>query len=310
MTYFLRGALLWVAAFFLIYVTLSIGVAGAWRFLSRRTTAWNASFLYGLRALPLAAAVALVVFLVVPSFLFLEPYQTGERIGVLGLGLACGGIVVLGFGSLSALWALRKTDQFLASYPEKRLRQLHKSQLVEIATATPMLLVAGICRPKLLISEQAVQLLDEGETQVAIRHELAHVSFHDNFKKLTLRAAKFPFLSGLEQRWMHAAEVAADDAAVTDESGALDLASALLKIAAQTSAGQIPELATSLVPDRDRDEALRARIERLMAWQPRPASSRRRQPSALFILSGLILLAVCYGPLLRHVHELSELFIR
>jgi beta-lactamase regulating signal transducer with metallopeptidase domain len=173
-----------------------------------------------------------------------------------------------------------------------------------------MLLVAGICRPKLLISEQAVRLLDEGETQVAIRHELAHVSFHDNFKKLTLRAAKFPFLSGLEQSWMHAAEVAADDAAVTDESSALDLASALLKIAAQTSVGQMPDLATSLVPDRGRDEALRARIERLMAWQSRPASSRRRQPSALFISSGLVLLAVCYGPLLRHVHELSELFIR
>jgi hypothetical protein len=46
MTYLLRGTLLWLGAFFLIYVTLSIGVAGAWLFLRNRAALWDASSLY------------------------------------------------------------------------------------------------------------------------------------------------------------------------------------------------------------------------------------------------------------------------
>jgi BlaR1 peptidase M56 len=310
MTYLLRGALQWFGAFFLIYVALTICVAGAWQFMSKKAAAWDASFLYGLRVLPVTAAALLVVFLVVPSFLRLEQYQTDEKVGYLGLGFAFGGIVAVGFGAISALLALWKTSRFLALCPGTRSWPLDKSgaRVVEIATAKPMLLVTGVYRPKLLISEQAVQLLDEAEMRAAIRHELAHVSFHDNFKKLVLRAIKFPFLSGLEQRWMHAAELAADDAAATDESSAIDLASALLKVAIRTSATEMPVLATSLLPDTE--QTLRARVERLIAWKPRPLSASRSHRSALFILAAFGILAVSYGPLLKHVHKLSELLIR
>ena len=310
MTYLLRGALLWLGAFFLIYVTLSIGVAGAWQFLRNRTATWDASSLYGLRALPLTAAAVLVIFLVIPSFLRLEQYQAEETIGCLGLGLAFGGIVVVGFGAISALLAWSKARRFLASCPETRRWQLDNSgaSVVEIATANPMLLVAGIYRPKVLISEQAVRLLDPCEMQAAIRHELAHARSHDNFKKLAFQVSRFPFLSGLERSWMQAAELAADDAAVTDESSAVDLASALLKVATRTSARGMPALATSLLPHTE--QALRTRIERLITWQHRPASAPRRQLWALFILTGLGMLAVSYGPLLRQVHELGELLVR
>jgi hypothetical protein len=106
---------------------------------------------------------------------------------------------------------------------------------------------------------------------------------------------------------MHAAEFAADDAAATDESSAMDLASALLKVATQASARQMPELAASLLPDTD--HTLRARIERLMAWQPRPACARSHR-STLFIVATFGIFAVSLGPLLRHVHELSEFLIR
>ena len=309
MTYLLRGALLWFGAFFLIYVTLSIGVAGTWQFWRKRSATWDASFLYALRVLPLTVAAVLVVFLVIPSFLRLEQYQTGETVGLPGLGLAFGGMIVVGFGAISALLALWKTSRFLATCPETRSWRLDNSGalLVEIASAKPMLLVTGISRTRLLISEEAVKLLDEGEMRAAIRHEQAHARFHDNLKKLVLRAVKFPFLSGLEQRWMHAAEFAADDAAATDESSAMDLASALLKVATQASARQMPELATSLLPGTD--HTLRARIERLMAWQPRPARARSHR-STLFIVATFGIFAVSLGPLLRHVHELSEFLIR
>jgi Zn-dependent protease with chaperone function len=309
MSYLLRGALLWLGAFFLIYITLSIGVAGAWQFLRNRAATWDASSLYGLRALPLTAAAVFVIFLVIPSFLRLEQYQAEETVGCLGLGLAFGGIGIVGFGAISALLALWRVHRFLASCPETRTWQLDNSGAsgIEIATANPMLLVAGIYRSKVLISEQAVRLLDPCEMRAAVRHELAHASSHDNFKKLMFQVSRFPFLSGLERSWMQAAELAADDAAVTDESSAVDLASALLKVASRTSAREMPELATSLLPHTEQE--LRTRIERLVTWH-RPASAPRRQLLALFILTGLGTLAVSYLPLLRQVHELSEFLIR
>jgi hypothetical protein len=309
MTYFLRGALLSSGAFFLIYVMLSIAVAAAWRLIGNRAAELGASLLYGLRAFPLAAAVVLAIFFVIPSFLYLEPYRTSETVGFSGLVLASGGIVVVGFGVVSALFASWKTARFVASCPRIRLVPHGESgaSAVEVVAARPMLLVAGIHRPKLLISEPAVRLLDDGEMKVAIRHELAHVSFHDNFKKLVLRAARFPFLAGLERSGRQAAEIAADDVAATDESSAVDLASASLKVASQTSApAQVPDLAMSL----DTEHALHVRIERLLEWQPRADSPPRSGLSALFIFCGLASLAVSYGPLLRYVHEMSELLIR
>jgi Zn-dependent protease with chaperone function len=310
MTYFLRGAFLWLGTFFLIYLTLSLGLAGAWQFLSKRGATWNASCLYALRAFPLVAAMILVFFFAIPSFLRLEPYGANETIGYLGLGLAFGGTAVVAFGAISALLALWNTSRFLAAYPQKRLRHSYKSGawVVEIVTAKPMLLVAGIYRPKVLVSQEAVRLLDEAEMRAGIRHEQAHARFHDNLKKLVLRAAQFPLLSALEQSWMHAAELAADDAAATDESSALDLASALLKVANRSSASHMPELATSLLPDTQ--DALRVRVERLMAWQPRPASAPRTRLLAPCLLAALGLLAIGYVPLLRLIHELSELLTR
>jgi Zn-dependent protease with chaperone function len=308
MSYFLLGALLSSGAFFLIYLTLSLGVVVAWRFIRNRGTGLGASFLYGLRLLPLTMAVAFIVFLVMPSFLYLEPYQTAETVSMHGLALACGGVAVVGFGLTSALSSYRKAARFVASCQGIRPVDLARSSnaTVAVAGANPMVLVTGVYRPRLLISEQAVHLLDAGEMQAAIQHELAHVNFRDNLKKLVLRLCRFPFLAGLERRWMQAAELAADDAAATDESAAVDLASALVKLACHSSPAQLPELAMSLISDVD--TALRLRVERLLGWQP-----RRKDKSQVFVTSVCItglLMVISYIPLLHHIHDLTEMFVR
>jgi hypothetical protein len=268
----------------------------------------TASLLFGLRALPLGAATFLAAFLVVPSFLYLEPYRTSEVIGITGLTLAGGGFLTLGFGAVSVLSASWKTARFITRCPRTAPVEVNGSEnfAVGIARTTPVLFVAGIYQPKLLISEGATRLLEPAEMQAAIRHELAHVVFRDNLKKLTLCFAKFPFLAGLDRNWMQAAEVAADDAAALNESAAVDLASALLKVAPQSNAARLPELVMSLVPNHDK--ALRTRVERLLAWHPREPRSRRL-PVGVF-LCALALLTATYLPLLQHVHELSELLVR
>ena len=311
MSYLLRGALLSSAAFFLAYVFLSLGVAGAWPLLRRRAAAWSASLLYGLRALPPAGALLFVAGFVVPAFLCLEPQGTDERFGIPGIALASAGLLMVAWGTVSALLASWQTARFVASCPKTGLRRLEGSAgacAVEVVSAKPLFVVAGIHRPKLLISQQAVRLLDENEMRVAVRHELAHAHFRDNLKKLALRAARFPFLSGLERSWMQAAELEADDAAAVDACGALDLASALLKIAGASSPAPLPHLAMSLVPGTQ--PALQARVQRLLAWQPRLPSPPRRGRALLFFFFAVLALTAGYAPLLRHVHELGELLVR
>lgn len=268
--------------------------------------------MYALRALPLAAALFFVAALVLPAFFYLEPHDPGETLGVSGLVLACGGMVVVVGGALSALFASWQTARFVASCPKSGTRQGVGDAgacPVEVVAAKPMLLVAGVRRPRLLISEQAVRLLDEREMRAAVRHELAHLDFHDNLKKLVLRAARFPFLAGLERSWMQAAELAADDAAATDESAALDLASALLKVASRSSPAPVPLLAMGL--GAGSESALQTRVQRLLAWQPRrsvPSPARRRAFFLCFF--AVAALATAYAPLLHHVHELCELLVR
>ena len=231
MTYFLRGTTFSAAVFCLIYLLLSIAVPVVWSIIRSRRQSWSALLLFALRMLPLSAASLFVAALVVPSFVFLEPYRTGESVGVLGFLLALGGLVILVSGVVSSLIAWRRTACFVTAHStgdELRVKGLDTPGR-GIKASMPMVLVAGIHRPKLLISEGATGLLEPGELDVAIQHELAHVVAHDNLKKLMIHSVKFPLMQQLERDWLEATEYAADDAAATSESAAVDLASALLK---------------------------------------------------------------------------------
>ena len=309
MNYFLRGALLFLGAFFLLYAALSIAVVCWWNISSKRVAARCATFLYAIRVLPLVGAVGVVMLFIVPSFLLLEPYRTDETIAIWGGALACGGIAVIAFGVFSVVSAWWNTHRFVASCSGIGRVQLRSGASAVLITAPgPIFLVAGIFRPTLLISTHANALLNEREMQVAIRHELAHVSFRDNLRRLVLGFCRFPLLAGLERRWMQAAELAADDAAATDEASALDLASTLLKMASRSCAAPIPEAAMSLLSEGD--NALQARVDRLLAWHPGTKRGSRRFVFAAAAVSGIVLLAMDYGPLLGHVHKLTELFVR
>jgi hypothetical protein len=307
-TYFVRGAVVSLAMFFLVYTALSILVAFGWRRIRNQKRSISANFLYGLRIFPLVSAVAAAALLIVPSFLYLEPFRNDERVDIPALALAGGGIVVVVLGLFSAFWAWWQTLRFAASCDrDQPFRFESLISAVEISAPGPVILVAGIRRPMLFISRQARELLDHREMQMAIQHEMAHVRFRDNLKKLMLRLCRFPFLGELERSWARAVELAADDAAAGDESSALDLASALLKIAAGPQFTQMPGVAMGLVATSD--GVLQERIERLLAWQPRAGRQAQFHPGpATFVI--LAVLIAAYVPVLGQVHALTELLVR
>ena len=306
MSYTLRGTVLVLSAFCALYLALSLTVAALWNLGLQRKARLNAAALFGLRMLPLVAAVAAVVAMIVPSFLLWEPARSAERIGAAGMGLAAAALGIISFGAVSIFLSWRKTSNFLSACRAGSQRDGASHALLQIEAAGPLLCVAGIRRPQLVISNTASELLNQSELRVAILHELAHVRFRDNWKKLALGFCRFPLLSGLERRWLQAAEVAADDAAASDQQSALELASALLKMARARAHVALPALAMSLVPEPD--AALRARVERLLSWQPQ-AQERPRWRGLAVCLAALLLVVAC-TPALHYIHEFTELLVR
>src|ERR1019366_7771099 len=136
--------------------------------------------------------------------------------------------------------------------------------VLRVSGTAPPLTAAGILRPRVWLSEAAESVLTERELQSALRHEVVHVRRRDNLRKLLLRLVTFPGMAQLESAWREAAEMAADDAAVSSASEALDLAAAVIKLSRLAPFGPPAELTTALV--HSPAESVNARVERLIGW--------------------------------------------
>jgi len=309
--YFIRGGVIALGVFFLVYVVLSLLVGVGWRALRRDRRRVSSATAYGFRTLPLVAALVVVALFTIPSFLRFEPRWDDEPIGIAALALASAGAAILVFGIVKALLAWIQTSRSVSSWvADSRTLNLEATvPAFQTPESAPLLAVAGLCRPKLLVSGCARRLLDPGELDVAIRHELAHVRSRDNLKKLLLRACAFPFLDALDRAWLEAAEINADDEAVRDERSALDLASALLKVSRLAPRVRGPELAMDLVSGAP--GAVTARVERLLSWTPQVRPQRRLIPIGVpAALVAAVTAGLAYMWVLARVHQFTEFLVR
>ena len=310
--YLIRGAVVALSAFCLLWLALSATVISGWKMLGgRRRLFTNSAALYGARVFPLFGALVVVALFVVPSYLYLEPRAGDEALGVLAIALASGGAIILASGFVSGLWAWWQASRLISacvagSVP---LDIAAGVSAFQISGAGPALAVAGIRQPKLLVSSHANSLLNADEMRVAIRHELSHIDHRDNFKKLMLRFCICPFLAPLERAWLQATEIAADDDAAYDERSALDLASALIKISRMSRRSPMPVLVTSLVAEPEGFVA--TRVDRLLTWRPRelplPSRFRMRVPVAVITIACV---ALTYVSVLVRMHQLTEILVR
>lgn len=322
--YLMRLVCLCFASFFVLNVAagllVSISSKSAIRLAESKTPRVAARLLLVLRLLPFVIAVLFVVGLCVPSYLWLEPSATSERVG-----LIC---AILGFLAVatSLISVVRTAKALLASRRHNRLCRLtgsetrlpgESSPVVLVENEAPLLAMSGLLRPRLLISRGVLRSLSAEELEAALRHEHAHRTSRDNLKRLLILLAPdiFPFvrpLRSLEHTWSRFAEWAADDqAAAGDSSRAVSLAAALIQVARMGSGPSLPFLSTSLLAcDRD----LSARVDRLLhitpiapaqTWQPRPLLR-----SAGLLLAGCLVAFLLAPPTLSRVHEFLELLLR
>jgi len=294
MSYLLRGTVLASAMFFVIYCGTSLVVACAWRIMRARSDFRRASSLFILRLLPLLAALAYVSALFAPAFFYFEPRHAEEHVGVVGVVLAMSGVVIMLWGIGAGVRAVVQARSFAAA-----------SKNILARSSEPLLLVTGAIRPQIVVSPATSEILTPGEMHAALRHETAHIEARDNLKKLLLRCVRFPWLDDLDRKWMRTAEFEADDAAATDAGTALELASALVKIARCSGSTRIPHLALSLAPHRHSE--LEMRMVRLLNWKPQPQIKKLSLRTAMLLAAAI---AAVYVPLAQQVHEVAELLTR
>jgi len=322
--YWLRLLFLSLASFFLVnaFVGLAARLASrtAIRLGEKLRPRAAARLLLALRFLGPALGMAFVLGLCVPSYLRFEPHAESEQIGLLCLALG-----ICGAGGW--IGALARTGSSIAA--SLRLKRLwkRKGQMaalpggesggVVVEKNGPLLALAGVFRPRLIVSRGLLRSLSNEQLAVALQHENAHRASRDNLKRLALLLAPdvLPFSKAfalLEREWAKFSEWAADDDAVRgDSERALLLAGALVRVARMGAGPRLSYLHTSLLGGH---QDLSARVDRLLHLSSLPGvatSSSWRRALASGLCLGAFAAAVAIGPAaLSSVHRILEIFLR
>jgi len=326
--YELLGICLVLASLLTINALASVAAAACWRFIERplqtRSARTRAEFLFAMRVGPPALAFISVALFLVPSYVVYEPYATVE---VVSKKLATLTILSV-MGGTFALWrALRSW------FATRSLRKEWLSHAVQItlggtsvptfrfANSFPIIAVVGTVRPRLFIAEHVLETLSKEELTAAIAHECGHLSAYDNLKRSLLRACRdalmiVPCGRSLDRAWAEAAECAADEhAAQQNAATALNLASALVKIAKMIPVGaraSVPMAAFLVGVEETR--GVKARVRRLLEIAsnscrhsvPNPAIARILPATSLGFLLTLAVAVASNQQVLVTVHSMVE----
>ena len=322
--YTLRLLCLCGASFFMIHAALAVAAqlsAGtAMRVAERLKPSSAARLLFGLRMLPFTLTLLAVLAFCIPSYLWLEPEATGEKVGLVCFLAALLGVAIWTLAIVRVVHAVRSTARYLHRC-ERHGKQIEMpgetTPALLLKDRSPVLAVAGVVHPRLVISRRVMRGLTAEQIDVALRHERAHRASGDNLKRFLILLAPdvLPFLRGfvtLEQRWAKAIEWAADDqASAGDPRRALSLADALVKVAKMGSKPQLSYLSSSLMAD---DHDLSERVDRLLRPQPiaeKPAKQLIPLISGAGALMGASLMIVVLWPAsLSMVHQALEQLVR
>lgn len=305
----LRGVVVNWAFFGVCYCALSLLEVILWRavkLLRRHTVFQSPRSLFVLRMFPLAAAVFLTMIFAAPAFFL---FEGGMDEDLRTLIFSVGTVLLMAAGCIRIAAAQFGAAHMLAKWSTES-RSLDSNPLASILPAkhcAPPLLLCGIRDPKVLISESATAVLSPEELGVAIRHEVSHLRFRDNLKKLILHGVSFPGMGDLERAWQESAEFAADEAAVSNSDDALNLAAALIKMCRLAPLQEPPAFTTGLV---ELTALVEVRVHRLLAWNGAPLQAKRiRWPWFLVAIPAVGYGIFTYSHTLVLTHRFTEWLI-
>lgn len=326
--YELLGICLMLSALFTLNALMSVGVSAVSHLcaplLRKASAGLRAEILFTLRISAPAIAIIAVAAVFIPSFLTHEPYTTGEVVGeklaVLAL-ISAAGVTLALYRALRSWMATRSLlNDWLKGGEQIQLAPL-STPTFRIRHSFPIIAVVGTHRPRLFIAERVLQSLTDEELNAAIAHECGHLNARDNFKRTLLRGCRdllmlIPCGRSLDRAWAEAAECAADEhAAKQSPKTALDLASALVKIAKMIPAGGHPAipLAVFLVGGEE-SRGVKGRVRRLLDLASSDCQKRSCYSHLISTLPAVAILSLLvigitvasHSPVLVNAHHLTE----
>ncbi|HVR27511.1 MAG TPA: M56 family metallopeptidase [Candidatus Polarisedimenticolia bacterium] len=309
----LRGIAVSLTFFVVLYCLLSLMVGLGWRslkLLHKKSERSLANLLFGLRILPVAASALITLGLVVPSFQLLEPRSIEEDMGLMPIVLGLCTLLLITFGVFRVVTAQTRASRVVALWMNGASLHIVETDVVTFHSRpdVPPLTLVGVCKPRVLVSESTISLLSREELRIALKHEVAHLRSCDNLKKLVFRFFSFPGMAKLESAWSQAAELAADDAAVSNAKEAVDLAAALVKVSRLVLVESAPACTVGFLTGTIRD-----RVARLVTWDE-VIRSKEVQSHRWYAIApaGAALLCVfaTYVPALTVTHQITEWIVR
>ena len=285
--YFILGLSIVLATLLVLNNLASLLALLLWRVFAGRISRWSASSsaqtLFLLRTVPVALGIGCVLFLFAPAYLRNEPRVGHEdvslKLAVLAAFSAISIAFALGRGIASWRATARLTADWLRSAEPVRIPNLSIPSY-QIEHGFPLIAVVGALRPRLFIAKQIFQSLTPDEMAAALEHEVGHVMAHDNLKRGMVRACRdiliIPCGRRLDNAWLQASEVAADEYAFrSDRRIGLDLASALVKIARLIPSGAKPTMtAGAFLVSEEEGLGFKVRVRRLVQLANAPQQQK------------------------------------
>lgn len=327
MNYYALAVCLALAAFFLLNVLGTLLAALLWLGLERRAQRWRASaragLLFGLRVLPPTAALLTVSTLLLPAYLAHEPNPAPESAGFTLTALALFSASCIAFALCRAVNSLRATKRLTSDWRRRsepvRIEGL-SLPAYRLKHPTPVIAVVGTLRPRLFIAEQILSTLSPEELAVALKHEKGHLVARDTLKRAVLKICRdllplFTFGRALDRAWAEESERAADEYAALDGAAvALDLATALVKIARLMPAGASHFAPAGAFLLEGADSGVAGRVRRLAEMAATPAApqshglliSRGGLPFSFAGFTALPAAAIAEPEILVTIHALIE----
>ncbi len=287
----------------------------------------GATFLFVLKIFPACFSTLCILFLVIPSYLILEPGATTERISWALLSLVALSASLFACALLRGLASWRRSSLILRDW-SRRSQPVSLPGVnipaYKLKESFPVIAVIGAVRPRLFVSEQVFDALNGEEFAAAIQHEIGHLTARDNLKRWVAGICPtvlffLPGTENLTRTWHAASEECADRYAVRQgRVPPLNLASALIKVSRM-----MPDCNPVAVPtgayflEHDDLPDVARRVHALLdAADGSPAmvvsqrAARRRQLLLCGLLtSSILLLIASYSTLLLGVHEVLERFL-
>jgi len=285
----------------------------------------RAEILFVMRIGPPVIAIVAIAALMIPSYLTYEPYATKEivslKLGALATISAIGVALAIWRGLRSWLATRSLLKQWLDAATPIHLDAIPVPTFV-LQHSFPIIAVVGAIRPRLFIASHVLQTLSEEELAAAIAHEYGHLAAQDNFKRSVMRISRAALLiipcgRWLDRTWSEASESAADEYAAQQSSRvALDLASALVRIARMIPQGHRPTLPAAVSGFLIGDDApgVKVRVSRLVELatsDPRQLASSAPLVRFIpwFVLTVLVVISVSIESrpqVLASVHQFLE----